>query len=179
METLEVISNKKRQWVRRVHWLRNVHNTPKNNLSSTAADTFGTLFQTPSVNGLGYSAYSTLSLVTTHHNFLNYAHCFNWPVLLLTPLSPTCTDATADVLWSYGYEKEGVVEVVEGVTLVSPRWSCGALWDLSVLALALPSITFLIYYFIIFKCEFGAHPKNSGPNANPTSFQLLTGGRLT
>ena len=30
----------------------------------------------------------------------------------------TCTDATADVLWSYDYEKEGVVEVVEGVTLV-------------------------------------------------------------
>ena len=27
----------------------------------------------------------------------------------------TCTDATADVLWSYDYEKEGVVEVVEGV----------------------------------------------------------------
>ena len=25
----------------------------------------------------------------------------------------TCTDATADVLWSYDYEKEGVVEVVE------------------------------------------------------------------
>ena len=73
----------------------------------------------------------------------------------------TCTDETADVLWSYAYEKEGVVEVVEGVTLVSPRRSCGALWDLSVLALALPSITFIFYYFIfIFKCEFGAHPKN-------------------
>ena len=28
----------------------------------------------------------------------------------------TCTDATAGVLWSYDYEKEGVVEVVEGVT---------------------------------------------------------------
>ena len=42
METLEVISNKKRQWVKRVQWLRNVHDTPKNNLSSTAADTFGT-----------------------------------------------------------------------------------------------------------------------------------------
>ena len=24
-----------------------------------------------------------------------------------------CTDATADVLWSYDYEKEGVLEVVE------------------------------------------------------------------
>ena len=35
----------------------------------------------------------------------------------------TCTDAdaTADVLLSYDYEKEGVVEVVEGVTLVVPR----------------------------------------------------------
>ena len=33
----------------------------------------------------------------------------------------TCTDATADVLWSYDYEKEGVVEVVEGVALVGPR----------------------------------------------------------
>ena len=42
METLDVISNKKRQWVKRVQWLRNVHDTPKNNLSSTAADTFGT-----------------------------------------------------------------------------------------------------------------------------------------
>ena len=42
METLEVISNKKRQWAKRVQWLRNVHDTPKNNLSSTAADTFGT-----------------------------------------------------------------------------------------------------------------------------------------
>ena len=48
----------------------------------------GPLFQTPSVNGLGHSASSTLALVTTHHNFLSYAHCFNWPVLLLTPLSP-------------------------------------------------------------------------------------------
>ena len=42
METLQVISNKKRQWIKRVQWLRNVHDTPKNNLSSTAADTFGT-----------------------------------------------------------------------------------------------------------------------------------------
>ena len=25
----------------------------------------------------------------------------------------TCTDSTADVLWSYDYEKEGIVEVVE------------------------------------------------------------------
>ena len=33
----------------------------------------------------------------------------------------TCTDAKVDVLWSYDYEKEGVVEVVEGVTLVGPR----------------------------------------------------------
>ena len=82
-------------------------------------------------------------------------------------------------LWSYDYEKEGVVEVVEGVTLVSPRWSCGALWDLSVLALALPSITFLFYYFIfIFKMWiWGPSQKDSGPN--PMSFQFLTGGRLT
>ena len=33
----------------------------------------------------------------------------------------TCTDATADVLRSCDYEKGGVVEVVEGVTLVGPR----------------------------------------------------------
>ena len=33
----------------------------------------------------------------------------------------TCTDATADVLRSYDYEKEGIVEVVEGVTLVGLR----------------------------------------------------------
>ena len=33
----------------------------------------------------------------------------------------TYTDATADVLRSYDYEKGGVVEVVEGVTLVGPR----------------------------------------------------------
>ena len=33
----------------------------------------------------------------------------------------TCTDATVDVLWSCDYEEEGVVEVVEGVTLVGPR----------------------------------------------------------
>ena len=37
----------------------------------------------------------------------------------------TCTDATADVLWSYNYEKEGVVKVLEGVTLVGPQRSCG------------------------------------------------------
>ena len=37
------------------------------------------------------------------------------------PRSFTCTDATADVLWSYDYEKEGFVEVVERVTLVGPR----------------------------------------------------------
>ena len=30
----------------------------------------------------------------------------------------TFADATADVLWSYYYEKEDVEEVVEGVTLV-------------------------------------------------------------
>ena len=40
-------------------------------------------------------------------------------------LSFTCTDATADVLWSYNYKKEGVVEVVKGVIFVGPRWSCG------------------------------------------------------
>ena len=34
--------------------------------------------------------------------------------------SLTCTEVTADVLWSYDYEKEGVVGVVEGVTLVGP-----------------------------------------------------------
>ena len=33
----------------------------------------------------------------------------------------TCTDATADVLWSYDYEKEGVIEIVEGVALVGPQ----------------------------------------------------------
>ena len=34
----------------------------------------------------------------------------------------TCTDATADVLWSYDYEKEGVViKVVEGVTSASVK----------------------------------------------------------
>ena len=33
----------------------------------------------------------------------------------------TCTDATADVLWFYDYEKRGIVEVVEGVTLVLSR----------------------------------------------------------
>ena len=49
----------------------------------------GPLFQTSLANGLGHSAYSTLSLVTTHRDFSSYAHCFNWPVLLLTPLSPT------------------------------------------------------------------------------------------
>ena len=42
METLEVICTKKRQRVKRVQWLRNVHDTLKNNLSPTAADTFGT-----------------------------------------------------------------------------------------------------------------------------------------
>ena len=30
-------------------------------------------------------------------------------------------DATANVLWSCDYEKEGAEEVVEGVTLVSPQ----------------------------------------------------------
>ena len=33
----------------------------------------------------------------------------------------TCTDVTADVIWYYDHEKEGVVEVVEGVTLVGPQ----------------------------------------------------------
>ena len=33
----------------------------------------------------------------------------------------TCTDATADVLWSYDYEKRGSCGIVEGVTLVGPR----------------------------------------------------------
>ena len=57
----------------------------------------------------------------------------------------TWTDATADVLWSFDYEKEGVLKVVEGVTLVGPQWCCGALWDLSVLVLALPSMTFFMW----------------------------------
>ena len=57
----------------------------------------------------------------------------------------TWTDATADFLWSYDYEEEGVVKVVEWVTLIGPQWNCGALWDLSVLALTLPSMTF--FYF--------------------------------
>ena len=89
METLEVISNKKRQWAKRVQWLRNVHDTTKNNYRQQQPTRLGPLFQTPSVNGPGHSPSSTLALVTTHHNFLSYAHCFNWPVLLLTPLSPT------------------------------------------------------------------------------------------
>ena len=33
----------------------------------------------------------------------------------------TCIDVIAEVLWSYDYEKEGVVEVVEGVTLVGSQ----------------------------------------------------------
>ena len=32
-------------------------------------------------------------------------------------------------------------------------------------------------FFLILNCEFGAPPRNSGPN--PMSFQFLTGGRLT
>ena len=61
-----------------------------------------------------------------------------WVVFKDLIRSFTCTEVTADVLWSYDYEKEGVVEVVEGVILVGPRRSCGALWDLSFLALVLP-----------------------------------------
>ena len=40
-----------------------------------------------------------------------------WEYLSLQNLLPrfTYTDATVDVLWSYDYEKEGVVDVVEGV----------------------------------------------------------------
>ena len=45
-------------------------------------------------------------------------------------------------LGSYDYEKEVFLEVVEGVTMVGPRWSYGALWDLSVLPWDLPSMTF-------------------------------------
>ena len=30
-------------------------------------------------------------------------------------------------------KKTRVIEVVQGVTLVGPQWSCGALWDLSVM----------------------------------------------
>ena len=72
----------------------------------------------------------------------------------------TCTDVTAEVLFSYDYEKEGVVEVVEGVTLVGPQCSCGALWDLSGLALALSNIIFLFYFiFFILNGEFGAPPQ--------------------
>ena len=33
----------------------------------------------------------------------------------------TCTDDTADVLWSDDYKKEGVAEIVGGVTLVDPQ----------------------------------------------------------
>ena len=62
----------------------------------------------------------------------------------------TCTDVTAEVHFSYDYEKEGVVEVIEGVTLVGPQCRCGALRDLSVLALALPSIIFLFYLYFYF-----------------------------
>ena len=44
------------------------------------------------------------------------------------------------------------MEVVEGVTLVDPQWSCGTLWDLSVLALALRTIIF-------FNVNLGPLPK--------------------
>ena len=47
-------------------------------------------------------------------------------------------------------KKEGVVEVVEGVTLVGLQRSCGVLWDLSVLALALSTIKFLFYFLFLF-----------------------------
>ena len=81
----------------------NVHDTPKTIYRQQQPTRLGPLSQTPSVNGLGHSAYSTLSLVTTHYNFLryfmsftqllnSYAHCFKWPVLLLTPLSPTASN---------------------------------------------------------------------------------------
>ena len=33
----------------------------------------------------------------------------------------TCIEATANVLWSCDYKKEGAEEVVKGVTLVSPQ----------------------------------------------------------
>ena len=62
---------------------------PKTTYRQQQPTRLGPLFQTQSVNGLGHPAYSNLSLVTTHHNFLSCAHCLNWPALLLTPLSPT------------------------------------------------------------------------------------------
>ena len=80
----------------------------------------------------------------------------------------TCTDGTENVLWSYDYETRGVVKAVEEVTLVRPQWSSDNLWYLSVLALALPSMIFAHSFFVfIFKCEFGAPPKYSGPKSNP------------
>ena len=50
------------------------------------------LLQTPSVNGLGHPSALILdfaAVVSTHHRLFSYVHCFNWPVLLLTPLSST------------------------------------------------------------------------------------------
>ena len=64
-------------------------------------------------------------------------------------------------------KKEGVVEVVEGVTLVGPQLSCGPLGIFLSMSMALPSITFL-FYFAFFNVNFGPLPKNSGPN--PMSF---------
>ena len=68
--------------------------------------------------------------------------------------------------------KKGVLKVVKEVALVGPQWSCGAFWDLSVLAMALPSMTF---FFL--NVNFEPLPKNTGPNL--VSFQILTGCRLT
>ena len=62
-------------------------------------------------------------------------------------------------------KKEGVVEVVERVTLVGPQQSCGALWDLSVLAWALQSIS--LFWPSL----------NIGSGTNQMSFQFLTEGR--
>ena len=77
----------------------------------------GPLFQTPSVNGLGHSASSTLALVTTHHNFLSYAHCFNWPVLLLTPLSPIYNKS----FWSIE-RRNGSGRLPAAYSLTSLKW---------------------------------------------------------
>ena len=83
----------------------------------------------------------------------------------------TCTDATADVLWSYDYEKRGSCGSCSGRPSVKLRGIFQS-WHWPSQAY------FLFFVFVfIFKCGFGTLPKNSG--SNPTSFHFLTGGRLT